>query len=751
MSGFDDILTKTVSIMRYSFALLALACASIVPAAAQSAPSAVQWLTALQSLQQRLGADGPVGNAELQAVAAELRLLQREISLSRALETGPVPDPPDAASLRQHAARLREEIEEQERQRPGGAFRLGRMGVDVTAPGLQAPVATVQEEASWRDWNQPVLSAALESLPGVTLQRIGARNERAVFVRGFDVRQTPIYIDGIPVYVPYDGYVDLDRFVTSGIQEIQVAKGFTSPLFGPNAFGGAINIISKEPDSRLDADAGHGFGSGGQLDSWLNLGSRFEKGWLYGGVSRLSADTFPLPGSYRPTPAQPAGDRLNARFEDVDLRLRAAWTPDSGSQCVLSYYRHWGDKQQPPYAGSDPSVRVRYWRWPVWDKESFYFSARGRARSSGAWTARLFYDKFDNLLRSFDDARYTAQTARSSFDSYYDDDSWGGAGQYSARAGRRHTLHGSLFYKDDTHRERNLGQPWRSFRDRSVSVGVQDTVQLLERTSAVLGFSADRLSVLNAMDFQNGQISPFPRNSAAAVNGMAGLFHTLGDSTRLRFTFARKTRLPTMKDRYSYRMGMAVPNPDLGAESVAHWETGASRLFGRSLLADVSLFWSEIGGLTQRFFLQPNLWQLRNLGDARHRGAELSLRGTAARGLAWDANYTYIDRKFLSGGGVVLVDVPRHSGTVRLSCTPWQRLSLQASLQSESGRLFQNDAGRTGRVPGFAVPGFGATLRLHAKADLQAGVENAGDRFYFISEGYPEAGRTLYVKIRFRL
>jgi iron complex outermembrane receptor protein len=717
----------------------------------QTAPSAIQWLTALQSLQSRLAADGPAGAGEVEAVAAELRFLYREISLSRTLDTGPVPESAGAAELRDYLSRLRGEIEQQERQRPGGAFRLGRIGIDVTAPGLQTPTAVVQDEPSWRDWNQPALASALGTLPGVTIQRIGARNERAVFLRGFDVRQTPLYIDGIPVYVPYDGYVDLDRFITSGVQEIQVAKGFTSPLYGPNAMGGAINIVSKEPESSFGADGGQGFASGGILESWLNLGSRWQEGWLYAGFSRLSADTFPLPGSFRGAPAQPPGDRLNASSEDIDLRLRAAWTPSGDAQYVLSYYRHRGGKQQPPYAGTDPGVRVRYWRWPTWDKECFYFSGRGRVRASGSWTARLFYDKFDNLLRSFDDARYSTQTRASSFDSLYDDDSWGGIAQYSARAGRRHTLNASLFYKDDTHRERNTGQPWRSFRDRSISAGVQDTIQLGERLSAVLGFNADRLSSLNAEDFQGGRVLPFPRNSRGALNGQAGLFHTLGGSTKARFTFARKTRLPTMKDRYSYRLGMALPNPDLGAETAAHWETGVSRLFGRVMLAEVSLFWSEIGGLVQRYYLQPNLFQLRNLGDVRHRGGEVSLRGSSWRGLAWEANYTFLDRRFLSAGDVTLIDVPRHSGSARMSYSPWRRLSLQASLQAETGRLFQNDAGRTGRVPGFAVPGLGALVRLHPRADLLAGVNNPGDRFYFVGEGYPEAGRTLYVKLRFRL
>lgn len=723
-----------------------------IPAvAAQTTPAAVQWLTILQSIQARLGSEGPLTEGQLRAAAAELRFLEKEVSLFRSLDTGPVPEQAGADELRAYAARLRAEIEQQERQRPGGAFRLGRIGVDVTAPAPPVPAAAVEDEARWRDWNRPNLASALEGLPGVTLRRSGARNERAVFVRGFDARQVPLYVDGIPVYVPYDGYVDFDRFLTSGVQEVQVAKGFTSPLFGPNALGGAINIVSKQPESRLGIDGGQGFASGRMLDSWLNLGSRWRRGWLSAGFSRVSADTFPLPASFRATAAQPAGDRVNAASEDLDLRLRAAWTPGQNAQYVFSWFRHFGDKQQPPYAGGDPAVRIRYWQWPTWDKESFYFSASGHDRSGSNWNVRLFYDRFDNLLRSFDDGRYTTQTRPSSFNSLYDDDNWGGSVQYSRKVARRHLFAGSLFYRDDVHREHNVGQPWRTFRDRSLSAGIQDTIQLGERFSAFLGFNADRIAVLNAQDFQNGQVLPFPRNDLAALNGQAGLFHTLGDSTRLRLTFARKTRLPTMKDRYSYRLGRAIPNPDLGAESAAHWEAAVSRLFGRSMLADASLFWSEIDGLAQRYYLQPNLWQLRNLGNARYRGAELSLHGTAGRGLSWQAGYSFVSRKFLSGGSVVLVDVPRHSGNVRLAFTPHPRMSFQANLQAETGRLYQNDSGRTGRVPGFAVPGFGAIVRLHSRADLLAGVDNPGDRFYFIDEGYPEAGRTLYVKLRFRL
>ena len=52
-------------------------------------------------------------------------------------------------------------------------------------------------------------------------------------VRGFTTRgQVPLYMDGIPISVPYDGYVDFNRYLTSDIAEIQVARGYSSPLLG---------------------------------------------------------------------------------------------------------------------------------------------------------------------------------------------------------------------------------------------------------------------------------------------------------------------------------------------------------------------------------------------------------------------------------------------------------------------------------------------------------------------------------------
>ncbi|MDO4225534.1 MAG: Plug domain-containing protein, partial [Bergeyella zoohelcum] len=49
-------------------------------------------------------------------------------------------------------------------------------------------------------------------------------DEKGIALRGFDARQTPLFIDGIPVYVPYDGYVDFNRFTTADLAAIEVSK-----------------------------------------------------------------------------------------------------------------------------------------------------------------------------------------------------------------------------------------------------------------------------------------------------------------------------------------------------------------------------------------------------------------------------------------------------------------------------------------------------------------------------------------------
>ncbi len=175
-------------------------------------------------------------------------------------------------------------------------------------------------------------------------------------MRGFDARQVPLFIDGIPVYVPYDGYVDFDRFTTADLAAIQVAKGFSSVAYGPNALGGAINLISRKPTREIEGDVSLGFGDGNERTASANVGSNQGLWYVQAGASWIDSDEFRLSSDFEPTPTEDGGGRENSYRTDDKLSLKLGLTPNATDEYALSYYRQEGEKGQPP--STDPSGRA---------------------------------------------------------------------------------------------------------------------------------------------------------------------------------------------------------------------------------------------------------------------------------------------------------------------------------------------------------------------------------------------------------
>ena len=92
------------------------------------------------------------------------------------------------------------------------AFTLG----EITVRGRRDTAAdeSVVRAADIRRSNSRDIAQALATQPSVSIDFSGGRNETGIRVRGFDARQVPLFLDGIPQYVPYDGYVDFARFPT---------------------------------------------------------------------------------------------------------------------------------------------------------------------------------------------------------------------------------------------------------------------------------------------------------------------------------------------------------------------------------------------------------------------------------------------------------------------------------------------------------------------------------------------------------
>lgn len=633
----------------------------------------------------------------------------------------------------------------------GRVFQLGEVSVVATQAVEQQDRVSAATMAAQDKLDVP---AALNLLPGIALTASGNRNESMVSVRGFDLRQVPVYMDGIPVYVPYDGYVDLGRFSTADLAVIDVSKSLSSVLYGPNSLGGAINLVSRKPEKKLEVDGALGaINDNGYLGN-INLGTRQRKFYVQGGYSYLHRDAFVLPESFPPAKTGNGGQRENAYRTDGKLSVKFGCTPNARHEYVLGYINQRGEKGNPPYAGDDTRnsqfTKPRYWQWPHWDKETVYFLSNTALSATSHLRAKLYYDAFTNELKSFDDATYATQNKPSSFTSYYDDYTYGGGLEYGTTRVPKNNLRLALQYKTDVHREHDLGQPVRTFNDNTVTVGVEDSWRLTDKFQLVPGIGYSVRNNTRADDYNAGTetIQPYQdAGSSAAWNGQVGLFYLPKDRHKVGLSASHRTRFATIKDRYSYRMGTALPNPGLKPESADNLELGYTGRAAQGLTVQAAFFYSRITDVIMSISeVQPGKAQMRNAGRAEYTGMEAGFTWELRKNLSATANYTYIERRNLEDPSLRFTDVPNTKVIGYLTYKPVERLRLIASVEHNSSR-YSTSYGT--KADAFTLLNAFISGKVWKYASIELGVNNLLDTNYSLVEGYPGEGRTLILTLRF--
>lgn len=118
-----------------------------------------------------------------------------------------------------------------------------------------------------------------------------------VQMQGLSSEYTMIMIDGVPLIGRNSGNLDLDRITVNNIKQIEIVKGPSSSLYGSEALGGVINIITEKPKrNTFKGDIGvlTRFGSKNELDINTNFLYRKEKFGLVAGINLNSSDGFDL-------------------------------------------------------------------------------------------------------------------------------------------------------------------------------------------------------------------------------------------------------------------------------------------------------------------------------------------------------------------------------------------------------------------------------------------------------------------------
>jgi iron complex outermembrane receptor protein len=632
-------------------------------------------------------------------------------------------------------------------------FTLGEIEVSGQAESGKSATMNKVDQDDMQDFNADRLNEAANLVPGVTLTKVGPRNESMLYIRGLDLKHAPIFLDGIPVYVPYDGYPDLARFTTFDLSELVIAKGAASVLYGPNTMGGAMNLVSKRPAKTLEGDAGAGYGSDDAYNAFLNVGSNLGSWYFQGGASVLSSETFPLSQAFTPTKAQAGGDRDNAYQHDDTLDFRVGYTPTATDEYVLSYSKEHGVKGVPPYAGSDPTQALRYWQWPYWNVENYRFTSNTDISSQVYVKLRAFYDIFQNSLYSYDNDTYSSITKPYAFKSWYDDHTDGGTIEVGTSWVPANLIKIAGHTKQDYHQEHNDGYPVQSFHDDVESLGLEDTVTLAPHVSAVAGISHDSVTTLQAQDVNaQKQLVDFPHGATSAWNPQLCLFYAPDAIGTFHVSVADKSRLPSIKDKYSYRLGTAIPNPDLQAERSVNYEAGYAGTMGNAARVEANAFYNDVSDyILLKTIPNPShpgktTTQNQNVEKVRLYGAEFEASVGLLTNLEAGANYTLL-RAENETTSDELVNIPEHKAILYLHYTPLEKLKVLADAEYDSSRYSTSNG--LDVAGDFIVVNFKLNYELIRGLVAEAGIKNLFDRNYALEEGYPEPGRTYFGNLRY--
>jgi vitamin B12 transporter len=204
---------------------------------------------------------------------------------------------------------------------------IPRIGGVVTSDRRAEPLTSVTrptfvvDRSTIESFGARTVGDALAGVPGVDLFSYGPFGATTTYgIRGSSAEQTLILQDGIPIIAGTTGTVDLGELSTIGLQRIEVVESGASTLYGTNATGGVINLVSEtaaQPYARVsdgtygDRDAALSFGSGGFAVS-------YER--------HVASNVFDYPAfAYAPSASGPnatsAGTRTNADAEQTALRL----------------------------------------------------------------------------------------------------------------------------------------------------------------------------------------------------------------------------------------------------------------------------------------------------------------------------------------------------------------------------------------------------------------------------------------------
>lgn len=543
----------------------------------------------------------------------------------------------------------------------------------------------------------PSADRLLEELPGVQVTG-NAPTGSNLLIRGIGGARVLVLLDGRPVTGTLIENRDLSRMSLAGSERVEIVKGPLSSLYGSDALGGVVNVITRLPASgfRLDARALSGGARRQEAEATASGGGRLQ---------------YSITGGWRQENQVPGlvsgGEDAFARVWDARSRFRFAVTDDWELRAGFTYLR---ERQ----------------RWPVGGGFSGFNDNRGfsswletrRRYGPGEWSATVFAQDYEHLYRS---ARGDAPIAGDRSNTQWERLAKVTAG-YSGTRGEHD------FDMGIEGATRSIESPDKLVEDRAEDEQLAFFVQDAWRLGTAVVSGGARLT---------GN-SRWGSNLAPSF----GLSRSLGEGLRLRAAVARGFRAPSFKELGWNYANLAAgymiqgyadlePERSWSVSGGVEWQPGAR------LLLEAEVYSNRVGNLIESGFVghAPSgllIYSPRNVADAVTQGFELGVHAL------WDdgevsAGYAYLDARE-ADSGLPLDRRAKHSARARVTWTP----------ESLSGAGVNATVHFTGSAPIVAIGPSGtetssatqeqltavdlhATLPVAENLEVLAGVDNLFD------------------------
>lgn len=522
---------------------------------------------------------------------------------------------------------------------------------------------------------------------------------------GFQSKRVLVMIDGRRINEQYQGNVDFTLIPASNIERIEVVKGPASALYGSNAQGGVINIITRKGSSgakygrKMVTSVKAAAGDFGTQDY------RISQGGVEGSVD------------YRVSAGYVTTDGYMDNSDGTD-RDWTAWNADADMGIALGeltdirldtgYYEGSGVDEN-----SDRTV------------EKNYISAVGRHN----WDPDVDADFLARIYRNGEDNEYDWKYPGVGI---YEQETLAGEVQQSYRVND-----GNLFtFGSEVRRESvKVDEVQQSIDQDSTTVGgyVQDEIILTDDVLFTLGVRGD-----NESDF-GSEWSP-----------RAGAIWHVTDKAELYGSFNRAHRAPGLSDRYvlvDYNGLTFEGNPDLKPETLTAYEFGGRSKVGGSVDVDLCLFYNDLEDSFDFMLDSDGVFRNQNVTASSIFGVEAEVKVGINDGISLFANYSLMDGEYdsfesnpaVEGNELAYLAENKAAAGVNLVCPYGSTAILQARYVGERYGDPQNT--EENLMEDYVVADISLRVAVCKTAAVTLNVDNVLDETYQEFPTYDQPGR----------